>query len=88
MVIGLKYGRGVNEPEEVQEKTFKIVNEFIEKFVAKYGTTECKELIGYDLTNSREQVMALENGVYETICPKLVKSAAELLEILLGYGNH
>lgn len=88
MVIGLKYGRGMNEPEEVQEKTFKIVNEFIEKFVAKHGTTECKELIGYDLTNPREQVMALENGVYETICPKLVKSAAELLEILLGYGNH
>ena len=88
MAIGLKYGRGMNEPREVQEKTFRIVNEFIEKFVAKHGTTECKELIGYDLTNPRERVMALENGVYDTICPKFVKNAVELLEVLLDNGNH
>ena len=88
MAIGLKYGRGMSEPREVQEKTFEIVNEFIGKFIEKHGTVECKELIGYDLTNSRERVMALENRVYETICPKLVKDAAELLEILLDNGNH
>lgn len=88
MAIGLKYGRGMNEPKEVQERTFRIVNEFIDKFIAKHGTIECKELIGYDLTNPREQVMALDSGVYETICPKLVKYTAELLEILLNKGNH
>ena len=84
MAIGLKYGRGTDDPKDVQERTFNIVNEFIDKFMARHETIICKELIGYDLTKPKERILASKSGVYKTICPKLVKDAAELVESLLN----
>ena len=44
----------------------------------------CKELIGYDLTKPKERILASKSEVYKTVCPKLVKDAAELAESLLN----
>jgi len=84
MAIGLKYGRPASEPKEVQAETYRIVNKFIERFEGKHSTIECKELIGYNLANTEELAMAKESGVFKNLCPRLVRSAAEILEILLN----
>jgi C_GCAxxG_C_C family probable redox protein len=46
IVLNLLYGRGENEDKQKQERTYAKVRELIDKFEAKYGTVNCKKLLG------------------------------------------
>ena len=83
MVIGLKHGRADLADEESQKRTYTLVKEFVDRFIALHGSIECRELIGYDLRNSRELKSARENGVFEKKCPAFVYDAACILEDVL-----
>jgi C_GCAxxG_C_C family probable redox protein len=83
MVIGLKHGRTRADDDPAKEKTYEIVHEFVQKFLAKHGSIVCKELLGYDLGKEDEEKDAQEEGLFEKICPDLVQSAAQILEDLL-----
>jgi len=83
MVIGLKYGQANVADEESRQETHKLVKKFIDKFTALHGSIECRELIGYDLSDSGELKSARESGVFENKCPGLVYDAACILEDVL-----
>ena len=55
MVIGLKHGQVNLADEESRQRTHKLAKEFIDRFTTLHGSIECRELIGYDLSNSDER---------------------------------
>jgi len=83
MVIGLTHGQVNLADEESREKTYTLVKEFIDKFTALHGSIECRELIGYDLSDSGELKSARESGVFQSKCPGFVYDAARILEDVL-----
>ena len=83
MVIGLKHGQADADDEESRQETHKLVKEFIDKFTALHGSVECRELIGYDLSDSAGLKSARESGVFEKKCHGLVYDAARILEDIL-----
>jgi C_GCAxxG_C_C family probable redox protein len=83
MVIGLKHGRTRADDDEAKERTYELVQEFVQAFRSKHGSIVCKELLGYDISNENEMKEALEKLLFDEFCPKLVQSAAEILENLL-----
>jgi len=83
MAIGLKYGRVDPKDEELKEETYRLVNTFVEKFKARNQTIVCRELLGYDISNPQQHDKAEEEGLFETLCPKFVQDAAEILEEML-----
>lgn len=83
MVIGLKHGQVNLADAESREKTYKLVKEFINRFIALHGSIECRELIGYDLSNSGELKSARESGVFQNKCPGFVYDSARILEDVL-----
>lgn len=83
MVIGLKHGQANLADVESREKTYKLVKEFVDKFTALHGSIECKELIGYDLSDSGELKLARESGVFGNKCPSFVYDSACILEDIL-----
>ena len=83
MVIGLKHGQVNLADEESREKTYKLVKGFIDRFTAIHGSIECRELIGYDLSNSAELKSARESGVFQNKCPSFVYDSARILEDVL-----
>lgn len=83
LVIGLKFGRGKNDGDSAKEKTYEIVKKFSLQFIKRNGTLNCTELLGYDIGNSDERKRANEANLFKTLCPKLVKDACELLEVVL-----
>jgi C_GCAxxG_C_C family probable redox protein len=83
MVIGLKHGQVNLADEESRERTYKLVKEFINRFTGLYGSIECKELIGYDLSDSGELRLARESGVFTNRCPSFVFDSARILEDVL-----
>jgi len=83
MVIGLKHGQVNLADAESREKTYTLVKEFVDRFAALHGSIECKELIGYDLSNSSELKSARESGVFQNKCPSFVYDSARILEDVL-----
>lgn len=80
MVIGLRHGQVDVADEESRQETHKLVKKFIDRFTALHGSIECRELIGYDLSDSRKLESARESGVFRDKCPVFVYDAARILE--------
>ena len=83
MVIGLKHGQVNLSDQESQQKTYTLTKEFVDRFTKLHGSTECKELIGYDLSDSDELRLARDSGVFQNNCPSFVYDAACILEDIL-----
>ena len=83
MVIGLKHGQVNLADQESQQETYALVREFIDRFTGLHGSTECKELIGYDLSDSSELSLARKSGVFQNKCPSFVYDSALILEEVL-----
>jgi C_GCAxxG_C_C family probable redox protein len=83
MVIGLKHGQASLADEGSEQETHKLVREFIERFTALHGSTVCRELIGYDLSDAGELELARKSGVFRDKCPGFVYDAAHILEDIL-----
>ena len=83
MVIGLKYGRCSPDDLAAKDKTYAMTQEFAKRFIARNGSINCTELLGCDLRTEKGYSEAREKGLFTTLCLKLVKDSAEILEDLL-----
>jgi C_GCAxxG_C_C family probable redox protein len=83
MVIGLKYGKTRAEDEQIEEKAYSLIQEFVDKFNSRNGSIICRELLGYDISTLEGMKLAKEKNLFITICPKLVQDAAEIIEQIL-----
>ena len=76
MALGLACG---DAQDRVKAKTAAFQAAFTERF----GSTICRELIGYDLSKSGEFEKAAESGIMMELCPELVCGAVEIMNRLL-----
>jgi C_GCAxxG_C_C family probable redox protein len=83
MVIGLKYGKTRPEDNEIRDKAYSLVQEFTRRFESRNGSIICRELLGCDISTPVALEMAREKGLFETLCPRLVQNAAEIIEEIL-----
>lgn len=81
MAIGLKYGHSMPDTPHIKEQNIAKLIEFREKFLKKYDSIICKDLLGYDLTNCEDMKKIQEEELLTTFCPKLV---ADVISILKG----
>lgn len=84
MALGLKYGHS-NPDGLMQQKDVMLAKMGLlkEKFTEKFGTVECKELIGYDLSVPKELKSALDSGKLLEYCPGLVEQVIQMTEEIL-----
>lgn len=78
LVLGLAKG---NATLAARDETYRMAEEYIKRFQEQHGTILCHELIGHDLSMPDGLQSAREQKVFTTICPGLVKDAAQLLRI-------
>jgi C_GCAxxG_C_C family probable redox protein len=83
MVIGLANGMKDENDSEGRDKTYELVNQFIEIFNEKNKSIICRELLDCDLRTSEGRTKAEEQGLFKTHCPNFVRNAAEILEELI-----
>ena len=84
MVLGLKYGNTTAQNQQAKEKTYEKIEEFTTRFKARNGSVMCRELLGCDISTPEGRKKAQDNGLFSTICPEMVKNAAEILEEMLA----
>lgn len=79
MALGLFYGFGVDLDPEVKMRMQTITVEFLEKFKAANGTTDCKEILGIDTSLPGNRELATEQGLFQQKCPACLHSAIDII---------
>lgn len=88
LVLGLKYGQDNVEEKQSKDLNYVIVKDFISKFNALNGSTNCSELIQYDLSDDTQLAAARQTDIFKTKCCKYVSDVTKLLaEISSEYDN-
>jgi C_GCAxxG_C_C family probable redox protein len=80
MVIGMKYGNVEAKDKKAREKTYEMARQFVREFENRNGTIDCKTLLGCDISTPRGLGAAREKKLFQTVCPKYVRDAAEIIE--------
>jgi C_GCAxxG_C_C family probable redox protein len=83
MVLGLKYGRTRADDIDAKMKVAQLTNEFAKKFRTRHVSIKCTDLIGCNISTKQGFEDAKKKDVFKTLCPKYVKSAAEILDEML-----
>jgi C_GCAxxG_C_C family probable redox protein len=84
MAIGLKYGATSAADKETKEKAYALVKEFSDRFKVRNDVVTCKDLLGVDIGTVEGRKIAHEQDLYATVCTRLVKDAAEIVEEMLN----
>jgi len=85
MAIGLKYGKGINDPEEKKQLTYEKTREFFEEFKKIHGSTNCRELLdGLDMTDPEDHRKIMERKLFDIKCEECVASAVIIAERIIN----
>jgi C_GCAxxG_C_C family probable redox protein len=87
MILGSVYGPKVQDPAVYRETIYRLTNELINRFQSANGAYLCRDLLHLDISKPEQAKTARETGVFTTLCPVFVQSAAEILEAMLVEAN-
>jgi C_GCAxxG_C_C family probable redox protein len=83
MVLGLRYGGTTGDPA-VKEAVYAQLRQFAEQFKARNRSLVCRDLLGCDISTTEGLAQAKGKQLFATVCVKLVRDAAEILDEMLG----
>jgi len=81
MAIGLAL-ESTHDERATRLKANELTREFIQRFIDRYDTILCKELLGADMLTEAGKEKIEKEKLFDTFCPKLVRSAVEILQEL------
>ena len=84
MAIGLKYGHCKPEDSAAKADADQKACLFMEQFKQKNKSILCRELLGHDLSLPEQRKAAAEQGLFATVCPKLVEDAVDIAQNIIG----
>lgn len=82
MVLGLHGGRTDPDDAATRDHNDALVREFTARFRGEGGSVMCNELTGVDISDPAARTAGKEAGVYDRVCPGLVRMAAALVQEL------
>ncbi len=82
MIIGLKFGTTDHKDKEAKAKSYKVSDEFIERFKARNTSINCGELLGVDPKSSYLSIPGV-SSIIKGRCTGFIRHAAEILEAVL-----
>jgi len=81
MVLGLRYGKAKNDPEEKKQFTYSKTREFFEEFIKLNGSVNCRELLnGLDMNDPVDHNKIMEQKLFDIKCEKYVSDAVTITE--------
>jgi C_GCAxxG_C_C family probable redox protein len=82
-VLVLGMAKDHQEEGEARKASISCVKDLFERFAALHGTTECKQLLGVDISTEEGLKKIQEEKLVRKVCPPFVRDAASILEKLL-----
>jgi len=82
-VLVLGMAKDHQDEAEARKASHFSVRDFFRRFEALHGTTECKDLLGTDMSTEEGLKKVQEEKLVRKVCPPFVRDAASILEDLL-----
>ncbi len=82
ITIGLKYGTTDPTDKDAKQNTYDIVKNAADQFEKQYGSVNCRDLLGFDLSTPQGKEQAKKTGSFD-ICTNLIRCAAQIAEEIL-----
>jgi C_GCAxxG_C_C family probable redox protein len=79
MTLGLRAGYATAQDTAQKDALYVKVQALVEAFEARHGATACRQLVGANMLDPIERQAASDRGVFKTMCPELVRTAAMLV---------
>jgi C_GCAxxG_C_C family probable redox protein len=76
MVLGLRYGPKDVSDKSAKEGVYSKVTEFCRHYESRCDSIICRELLGCDISTEECMEHARKNNLFETVCPRMVQTAA------------
>jgi len=80
MVIGYYYGQCAPIESEKKERAYGLVQTWVSAFREEFGHTTCNGLLGFDIGIESQRLLAKEQGLFASRCPRFVQKAAEMTQ--------
>ena len=84
MVIGLKHAKTRTDDDDSRELAYAMAQDFMDAFRERNHSLLCRELLGVDVSTPEGMAVVREKNLFQTVCPKYVQDAAEILELILN----
>ncbi len=85
MALGLKYGKGKEDPESNKKQTYNQSVLFIQEFRRRNKSINCRELLlGLDMNDDNDLAKIKELGLFDTLCHGYVTDAVLITEKLMA----
>jgi C_GCAxxG_C_C family probable redox protein len=81
LVLGL--AKDHQDEGEARKVAYSYVQEVFSRFEALHGTTECRSLLGADMSTKEGLKKVQDEKLVSKLCPAFVRDAASILEKLL-----
>jgi C_GCAxxG_C_C family probable redox protein len=81
LVLGL--AKDHEDEGEARKVSYSCVQELFRRFEALHGTTECRSLLGADMSTKEGWKKVQDEKLVRKLCPAFVRDAASILENLL-----
>lgn len=84
MIFGIKYGRQeLKDSPEDMDKALELANQLTDRFLNKYGTTNCCELTGFDMRKAEQRELFKDSKETTDRCTERIQLITEwVLEII------
>ena len=79
MALGLHAGHTTAQDTATKDELYARVQALVARFEERHGATACRQLVGADMLDPVERQAASDRGVFTTLCPQLVRTAATLV---------
>jgi C_GCAxxG_C_C family probable redox protein len=79
MALGLHAGHASAQDTAAKDELYARVQTLAAGFEARHGATACRQLVGANMLDPIERQAAADRGVFTTLCPELVRTAASLV---------
>jgi C_GCAxxG_C_C family probable redox protein len=80
MVLGLRFGGQAGPDPAAKAAFYERVGDLISRFKGRNTSILCRDLLGCDLSTPAGWQQAQERKVHQTVCPKYVRDAVEILD--------
>jgi C_GCAxxG_C_C family probable redox protein len=79
MALGLHAGHASAQDTATKDALYARAQVLVARFEERHGATACRQLVGANMLDPVERQAASDRGVFKTLCPELVRTAAALV---------
>ncbi|MCB5253971.1 MAG: C-GCAxxG-C-C family protein [Candidatus Cloacimonadaceae bacterium] len=87
MALGLACGYFEADDEDQKAASDEMTMELLRRWQKEIGPTDCKTILGYDVSDPAQRELAIQAGALDHHCPKCIGKGAEILADLLAKLN-